>query len=71
MDEPELGLILQKCLDALDGGESPATVAQEYPRRRDELLPLLDVAARLREGSRASPVPLEFLRDLGARLRSA
>lgn len=71
MEESALALVLKDCLEAMEQGGEPATVAQRYPAERPEILPLLETAARLRETVFMPPIPFEFLRDLGRRLADA
>jgi len=71
MEESALALVLKDCLEAMEQGGEPATVAERYPAERPEILPLLEVAVRLRESGTAVPIPFEFLRDLGRRLADA
>jgi len=70
MEESALALVLKECLAAMEQGGEPADIAEKYPAERLEILPLLEVAVCLRESSSTSPIPLEFLRDLGRRLAS-
>ena len=69
MEEPALALVLEKCLAAMERGSDPKAAAGRYPALEDEILPLLQVAAMLRESRDSYPVRAGFLRDLGTRLR--
>lgn len=51
MEEVTLALILDECLAAVRKGSTPETAASRYPTLKDELLPLLEVAAMLSEGA--------------------
>ena len=71
MEEPALALILERCLDAVRAGGDPEAVADHYPALKADILPLLRVAARLRDTAgdisiRPSPA---FLAELGEQLR--
>jgi hypothetical protein len=71
MDDPALALILEECLALLGAGETPADIAGRFPDFSDTLLPLLNVAAELRDGAEdAIDDPAEFLSQLGDYLRS-
>jgi hypothetical protein len=70
MEESALALILKECLAAVEQGGEPADIAPKYPVEWPEILPLLEVAVRLRESSSTCSIPVEFLRDLGGRLAS-
>lgn len=66
MDDPAVALILEECLALLDAGEDPEVIIRRFPDLSDTLLPLLTVAAELREGAEdAIDEPVDFLRDLG------
>ena len=71
MEESALALVLKDCLEAMEQGGEPAIIAERYPAERLEILPLLDVAVRLRETGVMAPIPFEFLHDLGRRLAKA
>jgi hypothetical protein len=66
VDDPALSLVLEECLICLGDGEDPADIAGRYPDLSDTLLPLLRVAAQLREEAEdAFDDPAEFLQQLG------
>ena len=75
MEESALALILEKCLDLIDEGGEPEDIAEHYPALKDQILPLLLVAAAIRDGiddiDLDLDIPLEFLDALGGRLRLA
>ncbi|MDO8616687.1 MAG: hypothetical protein Q7T33_13285 [Dehalococcoidia bacterium] len=72
MEESALALILEKCLDLIDEGGEPEDIAEHYPALKEHILPLLQVAAAIRDGIEdidlALDLPLEFLDALGERL---
>lgn len=68
MEESALALVLKECLDAMERGGEPVDIAARYPEQRAEIIPLLELAAELRETAAAPPVPFEFLNDLSKRL---
>ena len=70
MDDPAIALILEQCLALLDAGEAPESIAERFPGFSDTLLPLLAVAAELRDGAEdAIDDPVDFLRELGEYLQ--
>ena len=70
LDDPALALVLEESLALLSAGESPELIAERFPDFSDVLLPLLSVAAELREGAEdAIDDPVDFLHDLGEYLR--
>lgn len=70
MEESALALVLKECLAAVEQGGEPADIAARYPAEWPDILPLLEVAVRLRESAGTCSIPFEFLRDLGGRLAS-
>ncbi len=71
MEESALALVLKECLAAMERGSEPAAIVDAYPPERSEILPLLEVAVRLRAASGPAPISIEFLRSLGRRLQEA
>ncbi len=71
MDESALALILKNCLDGDDEYAALRALANLHPSVRDEIAPLLEVADQLRQPPADPPVPEQFLRNLGERLRNA
>ncbi|MEX0683622.1 MAG: hypothetical protein WD904_12915 [Dehalococcoidia bacterium] len=70
MDDPALALILEECLALLSAGETPESIAGRFPDFSDTLLPILNVAAKLREeAEEAIDDPLDFLQQLGEYLQ--
>lgn len=71
MEEPALALIIEKCLDAVKQGGEPDAVADRYPALKPDLLPLLRVAAQLRDGASNDTIhpSAAFLEALGELLR--
>jgi hypothetical protein len=70
LDDPALALVLEECLALLGAGEEPASIAGRFPDLSDTLLPLLNVAAQLREEAEdAIDDPVEFLQQLGEYLQ--
>lgn len=70
MEESALALVLKECLTAVEQGGELADIAEKYPAERSVILPLLELAVRLRESGSTCSIPVEFLRDLGGRLAS-
>ncbi len=69
MEESALALILKECLAAVEQGGEPVAVADRYPAEWPDILPLLEVATRLRDTAGPATASVEFLRDLGRRLQ--
>jgi hypothetical protein len=71
MEEPALALIIEKCLDAVKQGGEPDAVADRYPALKPDILPLLRVAAQLRDGASDDSIQpsAAFLQALGEQLR--
>lgn len=66
LDDPALALVLEECLALLGAGEDPVEIAGRYPDLSDTLLPMLNLAAQLREEAEdAIEDPVEFLQQLG------
>lgn len=51
MEEAALALILDKCLAAINDGTSIEDAADRYPGLKHEILPLLEIADMLSEGT--------------------
>lgn len=51
MEEAALALILDKCLAAINDGSSIEAAAGRYPSLKHEILPLLEIADLLSEGT--------------------
>src|SRR3990172_3729790 len=51
MEEAALALILDKCLEAINDGSSIEAAADRYPSLKHEILPLLEIADMLSEGT--------------------
>ncbi len=51
MEEAALALILDKCLAAISEGSSIEAAADRYPSLKHEILPLLEIADMLSEGT--------------------
>ena len=51
MDEEALALIVDRCLVAIKEGNTAAAAAARYPSVEHEILPLLEVAEMLSEGT--------------------
>ena len=71
MEEEALALLLQKCLAEIDQDGEPEEIAGRYPAHSGEIVPLLRVAAVLRDHRDSGFPSPRFLRELGERLRSA
>ena len=70
MDDPALALILEESLALLSAGEAPEEIVSRFPDFADTLLPMLTLAAELREEAEdAIEDPLEFLQELGEQLK--
>lgn len=66
MQDPALAFVLEEALSLLDTGEAPESVAERFPDVAATLLPLLKLAATLRETAEdAVEVPLDALEDIG------
>ena len=71
-EEMALAGVLEECLDAMERGEGDLdALAGRHPQAKEELRPLLEIAAELRERRALYPMPESFLRDLKERLRKA
>ncbi len=69
-DPAALALVLEEALALLSAGEAPELIAERFPDFADALLPLLNLAAELREGAEdAIDDPIDFLQDLGEYLQ--
>src|SRR3972149_9043350 len=66
----DLDELLQQKLNALDHGEPPETVLQDWPADAEELRPLLILAARVRDLPHPQPSP-EHSRVLQHKILSA
>ncbi len=69
MEEAALALILDKCLEAIGEGSTPEAAADRYPSLKHEILPLLEIADMLSEGTGVEQIELTSeLRRLKVRL---
>jgi hypothetical protein len=71
MQEWDLALVLDSCLEQVEQGAEPRAVAAQYPDLKDRLLPLLELARVMREEHPDPPFRAEFFRRLGDDLRAA
>ncbi len=71
MEESALTLVLEDCLAAMGQGGDPGRIADQYQAERSEILPLLEVAERLRASAGPCPISTDFLSGLARRLQSA
>ena len=72
MNTTTLSRALAECLDALaQGDQSLESCLERYPRYREELRSLLQVALALREARKAKQPPPTFIDDLKQRLIEA
>ena len=64
MEEAALALILDKCLAAINDGSSIEAAVDRYPSLKHEILPLLEIADMLSEGTGLMPeeLPVELQR---------
>jgi hypothetical protein len=70
MQDPALAFVLEEALSLLDAGEAPETIIERFPDVAVRLLPLLKVAATLKEtAGDAIDVPREALEDIGTFLQ--
>jgi hypothetical protein len=70
MQDPALAFVLEEALSLLDAGEAPESIIERFPDVASTLLPLLKLAATLRETAEdAVEVPLEALEDIGQYLQ--
>lgn len=70
-DELAVARALEECLEAMEKGETDLdALAARYPHARKQIRPLLDIAAKLGEPPPTRPLAVEFLLDLGDRLRT-
>ena len=51
MEEAAFALVLDKCLAAINDGSSIEAAADRYPSLKHEILPLLEIADMLSEGT--------------------
>jgi len=66
MQDPALAFVLEEALSLLDAGEAPESIIERFPDVSASLLPLLRLAATLKETAEdAVEVPLEALEDIG------
>ena len=66
MEDPALAFVLEEALSLLDAGEAPEAIIERFPDLAAKLLPLLNLAATLKETAEdAVEVPLEALEDIG------
>lgn len=66
MQDQGLAFILDEALSLLEAGEDPASIVARFPDFSAKLLPLLDLAAKLKDtADDAVEVPLDRLRELG------
>jgi len=66
MQDPALAFVLEEALSLLDAGEAPESIIERFPDVASKLLPLLNLAATLKETAEdAVEVPLEALEDIG------
>jgi hypothetical protein len=70
MEDPALAFVLEEALALLDAGEAPEAIIEQFPDVAGRLLPLLRLAATLKETAEdAVEVPLEALEDIGEFLK--
>lgn len=66
MQDPALAFVLEEALSLLDAGEAPESIIERFPDAAARLLPLLKLAATLKETAEdAVEVPLDALEDIG------
>lgn len=66
MQDQGLAFVLEEALSLLDAGEAPESIIERFPDVSSSLLPLLKLAATLKETAEdAVEVPLEALEDIG------
>ncbi len=70
-DELALARALEECLEAMEQGETDLdALAARYPHVGKQIRPLLKLAPKLGEPPPTRPPTVEFLLDLGHRLRT-
>lgn len=66
MEDPALAFVLEEALSLLDAGEAPEAIIERFPDLAAKLLPLLNLAATLKETAEdAVEIPMEALEDIG------
>ena len=71
MQELTIARALEECLEAMEQGETDLdALSARYLDVGEQIRPLLDIAAKLRELPHTRPLSAKFIHDLGERLRT-